>query len=454
MMLPASMALACALAAPPLPAPGAAPDAAGTEQDETTAAARVIVHYDGRHRLCGVLTSDTDHGVSIRGGDGKTHHIERPRIVAVEPLLNLPAPAEGIVQMTDGRRFRGLIRSDACEAVDLLLHEVPLQIDRNKVAAVWLLEPVHVRHAALKPMMPVDRPGPHLSLCRWLIAEGAWDLAVTELESHTSAHRSVEAARLLRLARAQQKLTRTEPGTGPDEANTPTSEMPDPVDDAAVNLVRVYEVDFEDPPPLRIDRETRLAFLEAYATSSLLPQVGPERDALLDGDPLDLLKLMFAHRAREFYGRVQVLDEPDALRRFRQSVHDAWLLPRCGMRACHGGPDAGRFMLLRSGRMDDRIRTSNLLLLEAFADEGRPMINWKTPEQSLLIQYALPVDVAEFPHPPVSGWRPAMDDVQSHRGTLTTDWIRSMLADPRPEYPVAPPALPTTPTTDAPRMPR
>ncbi len=444
------MLLASVLAA----APPATPASAASAAAETATPARVIVHYDGRHRLCGVLEADTPEGVTVRDESGVSHQIERLRVVAVEPLLNLPAPAEGIVQMTDGRRFRGVLRRDGCDAVDLLLHDVPLQITRDKVAAVWLLEPVHVRHAAIKPMMPVDRPGPHLSMCRWLISEGAWDLAVTELEDHTTAHRSVEAARLLKFARAQQTLANSDAPVTPAGDVSTKLETIEPVDDAAVNLVRVYEVDFDDPPPLRIDRETRAAFLDAYATSALLPPPGPERDAVRDGDPLELLKLMFAHRAREFYGRVQVLDEPDALRRFRQSVHDAWLLPRCGMRACHGGPNAGRFTLVRGGRIDDRIRTSNLLLLEALSDQGRPMIDWASPERSLLIQHALPRDVAEFPHPPVSGWRPAMEAVESHRGELTVEWIESMMSDPRPAYPVAAPALPAKPADDAPRMPR
>ncbi len=417
---------------------------------------RCIVHYDGQHRLCGTLQGTDENSVHLTTSDGQSHVIPIPRVVGIEYLLELPTPTEGIVELNDGRQMRGLLKQDLCDTVEIMLHGVPVQVDRARVSRVWAIEPVELRYESLRQSMPVERAGAHLSLCRWLVAEKAWDLAVPELEAHLAAHRSAQAGRMLRVARAHQKLN----DPGPTKKNDSATDKPEvstglqPVDDAAVNLIRVYELDINDPPELRISQETRQEFLDAYSTSTLLPQTDEDRADLMASDPLDILKLMFAHRAREFYGRVNVVDEPVAIRRFRQSVHDLWLMPRCANAACHGGPDAGRFQLVTGRRLDDRIRTSNLLILDDLVLDGQAMINWNEPMQSTLIQYALPRTKATRPHPAVAGWRPAMDATQSVSALGTAKWIESMMRSPRPEYPIEPPLNAAKQGTNGPRLPR
>jgi hypothetical protein len=427
--------------------PASAPEIAPT---------RCIIHYDGQHRLCGTLLGTDEKSVQIEGEDGETHVIPIPRIVGIEYLLELPAPTEGIVELIDGRQLRGLLKHDSCDTVEIMMHGVPIDIKRTRISRVWTIEPVEERYETLKLSMPIERAGAHLALCRWLIAEKAWNLAVPELEAHIAAHRSAQAVRMLRVARAHQHLSssNSDKKDGPRSSKTDTPTGLQPVEKAAVNLIRVYELDLNDPPPLRISGETRQAFLDAYNTSTLLPQTDEGRAALMASEPLDILKLMFAHRAREFYGRVEVLNEPVAIRRFRQSVHDLWLIPRCGNTACHGGPDAGRFQLVTGNPLDDRIRTSNLLILDDLVLDGQPLINWNEPIQSTLIQYALPRTKAARPHPAVSGWRPAMDATQSVSALGTVNWIKSMMRSPRPIYPIEPPTDPSKRVTNGPRLPR
>jgi len=440
------------------PAPGTAPTTgASTESATIEPSTRCIVHYDGQHRVCGALISRDTDTVSITDEDGLTHAIPIQRVVAIEPLLELSTPTEGVVELIDGRQLRGMLRRDTCRAVEIMLHGVPTEVDRTRVSRVWILAPLQQRYEELKRSMSLDRPGAHLSLCRWLVSERAWELAVPELEAHVGAHRSAEASKMLRMATAHRKLGRQQaaspPNVRPPTAPTTHSD-PQPVDEAAVNLIRVYEMDLNNPPPMRIDEATRQAFLDAYRTSPLLPQRDDERAALLAAEPVNILRLMFAHRAREFYGRVRVLEEPDAIRQFRQSVHDLWLVPRCATTDCHGGTAGGRFRLLRSPRLDDRHRTSNLLILNELTLDGDPMINWNDPMQSTLIQYALPANKAARPHPPVARWRPVLDSPKSQKTIRTIAWIESMMRSPRPEYPVEPPVQPVAETPQTPRVPR
>jgi hypothetical protein len=415
---------------------------------------RIILHYDGRQRLCGLLLQQDENGVTMTDEDGDRHTIDAHRVIGIEPLLTLPVPTEGVVRLIDGREFRGLLRRDDCDAVELLMHDVPLEIKRDRVSAVWLLEPVEKRYQSLKELMPVTRPAAHLALCEWLVSEQAWGLAITELKAHVAAHRSPEAARLLRVARAQQDLAQRATKSSGDSPAKAEPAGPTPVDDAAVNLIRVYEIDFDNPPPIRISADVRRAFVASYGTSALLPQDEAGRNALIDGEAIEILKLMFAHRAREFYAQVEVQAEPAALRQFRQAVHDTWLVPRCGMRACHGGPDAGRFRLLRANRFTDRIRTSNLLILDELELDGLPMIDWREPMQSTLIQYALPRNLADRPHPPVAAWKPTLESPDAHRTRLTVKWIESMLREPRPDYPVQAPVQLPPAARSTPRAPR
>ena len=148
---------------------------------------------------------------------------------------------------------------------------------------------------------------------------------------------------------------------------------------------------------------------------------------------------MFQLQAREHYPSVDIITEPPSLRRFRQHVHDAWVVPRCGMRACHGGPDAGRFMLYRSPRMNDRLRMSNLLILDELIVDDGPLIDWDRPADSVLLQYALPRDEATHPHPPVDGWRAVFPRINSGSMATSQRWIESMQRSPRPEYPIQSP---------------
>jgi hypothetical protein len=67
--------------------------------------------------------------------------------------------------------------------------------------------------------------------------------------------------------------------------------------------------------------------------------------------------------------------------------------------------------------------------------DGKPLINFEDPPNSLLIQYAMTRSSARYPHPDVKGWRPVLSTTTPQLLQDTLDWIRSMY-QPRPEYPV------------------
>ncbi|HWB20774.1 MAG TPA: hypothetical protein VG711_10765, partial [Phycisphaerales bacterium] len=129
-----------------------------------------------------------------------------------------------------------------------------------------------------------------------------------------------------------------------------------------VNLIRVYEIDFDHPPKVAVSADTIRELLEKYGTSELIPASQTDRTALFRADPLEIVRLMFALRARDLYPKVQVLSEPQSLLLFKQRVHDTWLMNNCATSRCHGGVGAGRFYLNRHNYKETsgRVRYSNL----------------------------------------------------------------------------------------------
>ena len=62
----------------------------------------------------------------------------------------------------------------------------------------------------------------------------------------------------------------------------------------------------------------------------------------------------------------------------------------------------------------------------------------------MIIQYGLPANRAQKPHPAVKGWKPIFTRATNRMLNHSVNWIETMM-QPRPEYPVEyrPPAKPT-----------
>lgn len=202
-----------------------------------------------------------------------------------------------------------------------------------------------------------------------------------------------------------------------------------------VNLIRVYEIDFRDPPSLRIQPEGVRQLILRYGSSSLIPATTEERNALYRKPPEDVARLLFDLKARDLYRYIEVQEDPPSIARFRTRVHNSWMIPNCATSRCHGGVQAGGFFLYTGNASDARIRYTNLMTLLTYKVDGRPLVNFEVPADSLLIQYAMPRHMARTPHPDVRGWQPVFKTGTPQLLSDTVEWIRGMY-QPRPDYPV------------------
>ena len=318
---------------------------------------------------------------------------------------------------------------------------VEITIPRDLVRYVQLLPTVEEQYKQFKENLTPDMVDAHLELCRWLIDKRQYALAERELVDVCERHDTPKAKKLLAAVRAYLVLERERaPVAGARNGDDDTPELAsitaDILSNEDVNLIRVFAIDFNNPPKVSIDRRTIRQIIATYSTNSLIPTTAQGRDQMYRADPLDIVQLLFSLRARELYADIHVLTEPPALNMFRQRVHDAFLMNNCATSRCHGGSDAGRFMLYRPHYKDKRVRYTNLLILERLQlDPQWPLINYETPEDSLIIQYGLPAAHARRPHPAVPGWRSAFRRPEDRMVRRAIEWIETMLK-PRMEYPV------------------
>ena len=483
--------LAAVMQAPPAPAPAADPAPAPAQVPATPPAPpegaaerprQVWIFVDRWKEFGGTVVGETEQDITVFDGH-ETRTFVKAKVVDIIEVVRPKPGQRGMIQLRDGTIVRGEIVRDSIEEVEFKVDSVQGKLPRSQVYRVVLELDFDTRYARIKAGIAPEEHGRRLGLARWLTDQGRMDLAILELEALLRDGDVEEARDMLRdinarvkLAQAVEEAKRAKarqgaanpadatPGTQPagsapgdrtqpagqpqpaDPAAAPeepvrrpptTREMlpKDLISDADVNLVRVYEIDFKDPPRLTVTPEGVRQLILRYGSSALVPATTQERNALYSKPSADLARLLFDLKARDLYSYIEVEEDPASLAKFRTRVHNSWLIGNCATSRCHGGIDAGRFFLYTGNAKDQRIRYTNLLTLLSFKVDGKPLVNFEDPPNSLLVQYAMPRNQARYPHPDVKGWKPVLSDSTPQLMQDTLDWIRSMY-QPRPDYPV------------------
>ena len=419
---------------------------------------RVILRVNRNLQIRGHLELDEDEVIVVRDLSGDVHSFPRNKILQLVRLVEPGPDQRGMIVLLNGQVQEGVIIEDGFNRVVVEIDGIRTELRRDVVDYVMLEPSFEEQYELFKQQLQPGMFIPHFRLCEWLFQRQRYELAREELDALLAMTRMEEAERLLIIVEAQLRLMRRDgdDGASPAAAGDGGEGLEDEADsgliDTAdllpqriltreeVNLIKVMEIDFSAPPKIRVNPETVRRVIESYREDKRVP-VSPDGQARLyrtaAEHPLEFLRLLFDLRARELYGEVEVLTEPRALNLFRQRVHNAWLINNCATPRCHGGPNAGRFFLHRKGHKDDRVRYTNLLILDRLElDPQWPLINYETPLDSLVIQHALSRDVARRPHPDVRGWGPVFTAGNRRLLEDTVAWIEAMMHDPRPGYPV------------------
>ena len=392
---------------------------------------------------------------------------------AATPPATTPAPSlppapvadlepEAIVVLTDGQRLDGLLVGQTQREVALRIAGIVTTIPADKVASVTVLPPVAQRFADLRASIDDQDSEQLLALCDWLIRRRRADLAKSELEAllkrqpaNALAERALVTAKRqldLQMKSQAEEVNPSNPGKvdglgGNDVGGA--GDVPGALIGAIdvpllapeqINLIKVFEIDLARPPQMVVPRDVIVRVLERNIGHPLVPSTKEGRDAVLRLTPVETLSFMFQLRARDEYGQVKVLGQPESLKRFRDDVHSSFVLNSCATSACHGGAEAGRLVLATRRPNSDPTVYTNFYTLDRFRlADGRPLIDYDNPERSALLQMALPREDSLVKHPMVvSGdqkdvWRPVLRSTNDKRYKDTVAWIRSMYR-PRPDY--------------------
>jgi len=368
-----------------------------------------------------------------------------------------------IVHFLDGRRIEGdLVRQDPAEVV-VRIAGIDTVLNRRDILRVDPVPPVEEHYRRLRAVIRDDDVEQLLVLADWLRDREAYALALEELAHILSVDPANAEAQSLKLQVEGQIKLRAESARHARAEEDPADAAPRlrrpefPVlTPDQINLLKVYEVDLGDPPRLSVARETVDELMHTYAGHELIPQSREGRAALARRPASQILELMFRLKARDFYGRVSVEEEPRAFKLFRENVHRAWLVNSCASNACHGGQQAGRLWLNNESQNSERTIYTNFLILERYRlADGTPLLNYQAPADSPLLQMALPREESLYPHPLVktsrtAAWRPVIGSVDDQRFLAAVEWLNAMYR-PRPEYPVT--YSPPSPTDGVPTMP-
>jgi hypothetical protein len=419
------------------------PSETTTEAGATALEQRVILRVNRNLTVHGVVELEDDDVIVVRTLRNEVRSFSKSRVLQIVRLVDPEPEQRGIVYLLNGQHREGIIVEDTFEHVLMVINGIQARLNREFVDFVVLEPTFEQQYEEFRANLQPNMYAQHLQLCRWLIEQRRYELAKENLQEILAAEEIHEARRLLALVNAQLELI----ASRHRDANLPINE-PETVSDGPkrvaapilthddVNLMRVYEIDFDNPPRLTVQPETVRKLFRDYGTNQLIPATQAERNAMIRGDAARIVRLMFELRARELYPEVQVNSEPHAMNMFRLRVHNTWLLNNCATSGCHAGPDAGAFQLHRRGYADDRVRYTNFLILERLdVDPQWPLINYDEPEMSLILQYGLPRDAARLPHPDVRGWSPVFARPNDRMYQDSIRWIRSMM-QPRPEYPI------------------
>ncbi len=239
----------------------------------------------------------------------------------------------------------------------------------------------------------------------------------------------------LRDQRNQQTNTQRPANTRPDpdkKDDQPATKLTD----EQSNLIKVFELDLESSPRLQIPHKVLTDFWDKYrADDALLDYQGRTgRNRFVTLDRPDQLEIMFQAKAREFYPLVKVQTEPEPLKEFRVKWNQA-LVARNLMQHFSEELDGVVYLVGADRPTSEENAYTNFLMLHRASLDGRKFIDRAQPRDSLLLQWALPRDIAKYPAPEVKGWRPYFTGLNDRRVRDFENWVRSLYS-PAPIYPI------------------
>jgi len=367
---------------------------------------------------------------------------------------------QGIVKTRDGKVIEGDV-TEQDERVVINIKGIQTSVPRANVLSIDYPPPMEDQFKQRLAKLPRNDIKGRIDLAHWAFDNRRYDLARDALDDALRLDpNNLEATTFRNTVDEQRRLDRSSvapaprpaPGAPPPGGQAPTagSEKMDRrlLSPADINIIRQAEIRPDDNVRVRFDNDVKRRFI-----------------AMTNADPARFNNLKPADQATEILQRgdphmrddVKILQDPATIVEFRRLLPN--VLTGCAATACHGGSAGGRFILYAPADNDAVVYT-DFYILEKYVKQGagggglfggadRRLIDRANPEQSLLLQYGLPQNVGQPPHPDVRGFRPPYVNKDNPQLRRVLNWIKGQ-SPMEPAYEGIKYELPHAPGTEPP----
>ncbi len=371
----------------------------------------------------------------------------------------------GVVTMKDGHTYEGDVQEKDAQSVVVTIHGGETHLSRDDISKIEyhdnVLDEFNDRMAKLDAK---DVDG-RIRLARWAFDQEQYDLSRQALEQALGIDpKNKEAQDLLETVRSQIRMERvksTQPSTLTIGANAQAMAKASPQSDRKllsaneINKIRQEELRATDNG-VRFNftndvkkRYVTLMNMEIGTVNAMRPL--DQALSILDGNYPEGVHLS---------DDVKVLSDPASIRDYRNLIQPL-IMTGCATSGCHGGPNGGNFILYTLTDNAEAVSYTNFYILTqyvrkvgsmqpgVFGATERRMIDRGNGHLSLLVQYALPPDIAEYDHPDVKGYRPMFHNLEDQDMRRFVTWMDDTLRPMYPDYGISytPPVGKGMPTT-------
>lgn len=369
----------------------------------------------------------------------------------------------GVVTIKDGSTFEGDITEQGNIVIIKRGNEQPVKLNKANVAnieykAIATPPPAPpgtaapspnaaTFHAQMAKLAKNDVPG-RIKLAQQMLDKKEYDLSLEALDSAIAIDPNSEDALKMRRSvlklrhLARQSAGQPDAAMPPDDQGAPADGGRPPRDGAStrhsaktrmvtpeeINRIRQLELQKGEKVQVTLENDVK----RRYQQSS---EFTPQQFAAMT--PQDQAAQILSNGNSQMRQDVMIKSDPLSLSQFKSGIHRI-VLTGCAMASCHGTPNkAGDFFLHNPAGKDVDLYT-NFMLMQTYKTEinGKEllMVDRARPENSLVLQYGLPQDAAEWPHPKAQNFKPVFKGKSDPKFKQTDEWLRHTLAPIAPDY--------------------
>ena len=370
------------------------------------------------------------------------------------PLLARP----GTIRTKDGRSIEGDITDRGAEGATISTRAGQITIRAEEIAEIQYGGSIKEAYEKRVAALPKDAGArAHFEIARWLYDNKEYDLARKELDTAIAMDPNFEDAITLRQTVDRTMLFEKRANTPRPNTGAPATAGAGAAKPGAatggmalkdrhllnaeqINTIKQMELrDDDSRVRVRLDNNVAKKYIEFANLDTR------EFSQLPDGAKAARILKKGSDEMRK---DVKIITDPQSILEFKAKVQPT-LMQGCASVACHGGSNAGRFLFYNPAD-NDAVTYTNFYTLTQLTSTvektERRMIDRLYPRNSLIIQFGMPRDRAEFKHPDVNGWKAAYSNGQDARYLQVLDWVQNGLVSIQPNYGIDF----TLPTTKAP----